>query len=233
MTLARTRERIVNLESRADVLSQVIRNLTGIPDDQPVDVDTEEPSFTIDQQESEMANLAIQNDPRILEAENERLARPPNSGRRAGLSCCPTVDIVGQYSILTKFNNYGEFYKTFQRNNVNLGVQVTIPLFAAKTSANIALAKSQVQEADLSVGTKRQEVRLDIHQKSSNMREVEATREVARLDLQLAQETLQLVEARLDQGRATLQDVEQARLDESDKWIAFLEADFARQKAQV
>jgi outer membrane protein len=232
LTLARTRERIIKLESRVEAVSQRIRNLTGIPDDQPVDVETEESSFTIDQQESEMADLAVQNDPGIQEAENERVARH-RILQGARLSYLPTVEIVGQYSILSKFNNYSEFYNHFQRNNVNLGVQITIPLFSAKTSANVALAKSQLQEAELSVGNKRQEVRLDILQKSSNMREVEATREVARLDMKLAQETLQLVQARLDQGRATLQDVEQARLDESDKWIAFLDADFARQQAQL
>jgi outer membrane protein TolC len=232
LTLARTRERIIKLESRVESVSQRIRNLTGIPDDQPVDVETEEPSFTIDQQESEMANLAVQNDPGIQEAENERVARH-RILQGARLSYLPTVEIVGQYSIFSRVNNYLEFYKNFQRNNVNLGVQITIPLFSAKTSANVALAKSQLQEAELSVGNKRQEVRLDILQKSSNMREVEATREVARLDMKLAQETLQLVQARLDQGRATLQDVEQARLDESDKWIAFLDADFARQQSQL
>ena len=69
LTLARTRERIVKLENRVAALSQRIRNLTGIPDDQPVDVDTEEPSFTIDQQETEIANLAVQNDPGVQEAE--------------------------------------------------------------------------------------------------------------------------------------------------------------------
>ena len=83
------------------------------------------------------------------------------------------------------------------------------------------------------LGNKRQEVRLDVQQKARNMRELDASREVARLDLKLAQETLQLVQAKFDQGRATLQDIEQARLDESDKWVAFLDADFARQQAQL
>ena len=32
---------------------------------------------------------------------------------------------------------------------------------------------------------------------------------------------------------ATLQEIEQARLDENDKWVAFLDADFARQQAQL
>jgi len=31
----------------------------------------------------------------------------------------------------------------------------------------------------------------------------------------------------------TLRDLEQVRLDESDKWVAFLDADFARQQGQL
>jgi outer membrane protein TolC len=176
--------------------------------------------------------LAVQNDRSVAEAENERAARQ-HLLRGARLSYWPTVDLVGQYSVLSKFNNYGDFYKKFERNNVNIGLQVTIPIFAAKTSANVALAKSQLNAAELQLGQKRQEVRLEVQQKFGGVRELDASREVARLDLKLAQETLQLVQAKFDQGRATLQDVEQARLDESDKWVAFLDANFARQRAQL
>jgi hypothetical protein len=31
----------------------------------------------------------------------------------------------------------------------------------------------------------------------------------------------------------TLQEIEQAHVDENDKWMAFLDADFARQHAQL
>ena len=34
-------------------------------------------------------------------------------------------------------------------------------------------------------------------------------------------------------GHASLRDLEKARLEESDKWRVFLDADFARQKAQL
>ena len=44
---------------------------------------------------------------------------------------------------------------------------------------------------------------------------------------------MQQVQAKFDQGNATLQEIEQARLDESDKWLAFLDADFAREQAQL
>jgi outer membrane protein TolC len=236
LTLARIRERIVKLGDRAEALEAQIRDLTAIPDSQSIEVDTEEPSFaealSSGPSETEMIDLAVQNDRGVAEAENERAARE-HILRGARLSRWPTIDLVGQYSILSKFNNYGDFYKKFERNNVNVGLQVTIPLFAAKTSANVALAKSQLNAAELRLAQKRQEVRLDVQQKSRSVRELDASRKVARLDLQLAQETLQLLQAKFDQGRATLQEIEQARLEESDKWVAFLDADFARQQAQL
>ena len=56
---------------------------------------------------------------------------------------------------------------------------------------------------------------------------------MARLELKLAQEKLAMVQAKFDQGQATLGAVEQARLDESEKWLAFLQTNFNGQKAQL
>jgi outer membrane protein len=232
LTAARVQERIIKLEGRDETLTQQIRNFTGVADTQTIEVDAEEPSFATDLQAAELSNLAIQSDRGIQEAENDRLARQEIL-RGARRSYWPTIDFVGQYSLLSTINNYSEFYKGFQRNNVTAGVQITIPLFSAKTRANVALAKSELQLSELSLGNKRQEVRLDVLQKQRDVRELEATYEVARLDLKLAQETVQLTQAKFDQGRATLRDIEQVRLDENDKFVAFLDADFARQRSQL
>ncbi len=184
-------------------------------------------------QESELANLAIQSDRGIQEAENDRLARQ-HILRGAKLSYWPTLSFVGQYSVLAKFNNYTQYYSgQYQANNFAIGVQITIPLFSAKTRANVALAKVELQASELSLGNKRQAVRLDVQQKARDVRELDATREVARLDLKLAQETVELTQAKFDQGRATLRDVEEVRLEENDKWVAFLDADYARQRSQL
>jgi outer membrane protein len=229
---ARVAERVINLEGRDDALTRQLLDLTGLADTVALEVETEEPSFANDMQEAEMINLAVENDLRIQEAENERAARQ-RLLRGARLSYWPTIDFVGQYSILSKFNNYDQFYKTFQRNNVNAGLQVTVPLFAAKTRSNVALAESELNAAELLLSDKRQEVRLEVQQKARNVRELDARLEVARLDLKLAQETLQLTQAKFDEGRATLRDLEQGRLDESEKWVAFLDANFARQQGQL
>ena len=236
LTIARVSEAIVRLEDRGDYLESQLRDLTGIPESQSLDVQSADDSFTeklaTAQSDSEIESMAIQNDQSLAEAENERKAREQLL-KGARWSYLPTVNFVGQYSILSKFNNYLEFYKQFERNNINVGIQVQIPIFSAKTSADVALAKSQLSEAEIMLGNKRQQVRFDVQQKARSVRELEASREVARLDLQLGQETVQQEQAKFDQGRITLQEIEQARLDENQKWVAFLDADFARQQAQL
>ncbi len=233
LTAARVQQRIIKLESRDETLTQRIRDLTGVSDNQSIEVDTGEPSFATDLQETELANLAIQSDRGIQEAENDRLARQ-HILRGAKLSYWPTLSVIGQYSVLSNFNNYTKYYSgQYQANNFAVGVQVSIPLFSARTRANVTLAKSELQLSELSLGNKRQEVRQDVLQKQRDVRELQASYEVARLDLKLAQETVELTQAKLDQGGATLRDIEQVRLDESDKWVAFLDADFARQRSQL
>ena len=232
LTLARIRQRIIHLEGRDAILSLQLSNLTGSSEQQSIEVSNEETSFTLDQQETDMIAAALKTSPFVTEAEKERDARQYIlKGAKGGF--WPTVNVVGLYQVLGKFNNYDEFFSHFQRNNVTIGVDVHIPLFSSKTFAEVKLAKSQLSEAELALGNKRQEVRADVLQKARDVRELDASHEVARLDLQLAQESLQIVQTKFDQGRATLRDIEQARLDESDKWVAFLDAEFARQQGQL
>jgi outer membrane protein len=232
LTAARINERLLKLQDRDELLSQQLHDLSGFPDNEAIEVEAQEPSFGNDLQQAQIAELAVQNDPGIQEAENERAARQ-HLLRAAHLSYFPTLDAVGQYSIFSRFNNYDLYYKTFQRNNFNVGIEVTIPIFAAKTRANVTLAKSQLNEAEIALGNRRQQVRLQSQQTTRQSRELEASREVARLDLKVAQQTLELTQAKLDDGKATLRDVEQARLDESERWMNFLDADLAWQKSQL
>jgi outer membrane protein len=232
LTTARIQERTIKLEGRDEALTQQVRNLTGLPDGQAIEVQPEEPGFETELQDAQLLDLAMHSDRDIQEAENDRLAHQ-RILHGAKLGYFPTLSVLGQFSVLSKSNNYLEFYKKFERNNGSVGIQLTIPIFSAKTHANIELAKSELNASELALGNKRQQVRLDLQQKQRNVRELEASREVARLDLKLAQESLQLLQAKFDQGRANLRDIENARLDESDKWVAFLDADFARQQGQL
>ncbi len=232
LALARTEQRIVQLQGRGDVLAEDLHDLTGIPADRPIEVSAEDLPQGAEMSPEEMVSQAVAYSPDVKEAESERAAQTDLvKGERGGY--WPTVDLVGTYNVLSRINNYDEFYNSFQRNNVNAGVQITIPLFSAHTRANVALARSELTSAELTEGAQRRGATVQARQNIRDVREADAAREVARLDLKLAQENLSNVQSRYDQGHATLRDLEQARVDENEKWVAFLDTDFSRQKAQL
>ena len=57
--------------------------------------------------------------------------------------------------------------------------------------------------------------------------------EVAKAELDLAHEQLSVLLAQMNEGRASLRQVEDARSNEDDKWIAFYDAQFNDVKARL
>jgi len=96
-----------------------------------------------------------------------------------------------------------------------------IPILAAETPANLALAPDQLTAAEAAVGAKPCDLRIDVEETVGNMRELDAAREVTRVDVKLAQEAVGLTQSTGDAGHATLRDLGRARLHESKKWVAF------------
>ena len=60
-----------------------------------------------------------------------------------------------------------------------------------------------------------------------------AAKEVSRLELQLSQQNVAVLQSQFDEGRMNLRDVEKARLEESERWMSYLDANFQRQQAQL
>jgi outer membrane protein TolC len=232
LTAARIEQRIAQLEDRDDLLSGQLRDSMGMPPDQPIEVSTEDIPGVAAQQSNDLVAEAMADNLELKQAESEKRAREEKlKGERGGY--WPTLALTGQYNVLGKFNNYTEFFNKFQRNNVIFGVSVQIPIFASRTSAAVALAKSDFDAASLSLEKKRSELSLDVRQKARQVHEADLGGEVARLELQIAQENVRVLQAQFDQGRGSLKDLEAAHLDENDKWLAYLDANYARQQAQL
>ncbi|HVC00407.1 MAG TPA: TolC family protein [Candidatus Dormibacteraeota bacterium] len=232
LTRAKINERFISFQGREDVLEEALRTSTGIPDGQPIVLTSAKLPPETALSTSQLQALALAHSPALHEAEINRQARLDNlKGQRGGY--WPTIDFVGQYMVLSRINNYDQYFRSFQRNNLNVGVQVQIPLFRSRTSAAVALAQSQYQEAETELGNRQKALEIQVQQEARTKREQDAALEVARLELKLAQENLDMVQAQFNQGRATLATVEQARLDESEKWLNFLGVNFQGQKAQL
>jgi outer membrane protein TolC len=232
LTAARIEQRILQLEGREDVLESELRRLTGAPAGQRLEVEAEDLPPQPEQPTAELVSLAVANSLDLKQAEFERRAREHVlKGERGGF--LPTVDFVGQYGIFTKFNNYDQFYSRFERHNVTIGIQARIPIFASHTNSAVNLARSELTAAEIETRQRRSVLEADVQRQARKSRELDAEREVARLELKLAQENVRVLQAQFDEGRASLRDLEKARLEESDRWRAYLDAGFARQQARL
>jgi len=232
LTTARIEQRIAQLEDRDDSLAGELRDLMGMPADEQIEVTTEEIPGAAAEASKDVVSEAMANNVQLKQAQTELLAREFKlKGEQGGR--WPSFALTGQYNVLSKINNYDEFFNKFQRNNVVFGVQVQIPIFASRTSSAVAFARADFNAASLALQAKRSQISLDVRRKARAVREAELGGEVARLELQLAQENVRVLQAQFDGGRGSLKDLEAAHIEENDKWLAFLDANYARQQAQM
>jgi outer membrane protein TolC len=232
LTAAQVEQRLAQLEDQEETTSDQLRLLLGLEPDQPIEVTAENIPPAADQTISNLVAEALRNNPDVKEAESERTASEERlKGERGGY--WPTIGLVGQYNLLAKFNNYDQFFNKFQRNNFVAGIDVKIPIFASHTGAAISFARANLTASRMQVENKRAQVSLDVRHKARQAREMDMNREVARLELELAQQNLQVLQSQFQQGRASIRDLEGGQLDENEKWLAFLDAEFAHQQAEL
>ncbi len=171
----------------------------------------------------------------LLRAEQESAEKRAKEFRLKGekRGYLPTLELVSIYSLLAKYNNYNLYFTHFQPNNFNAGIDLRVPIFSAQLQANIGLARVNLDAAKANLASKRTELTAEVRQKTRRVREMDAAKEVARLELQLAQQNVAVLQAQFGEGKLNLRDMERARLDENDKWMAYLDANFQRQQAQL
>src|SRR5258707_2378939 len=232
LTKARVVQHILQLEGRQDELEVVLRSQTGFPESTQIDVTPEDLPGIAEQEGANLVALAMQGNVALKVAQSDVRAREFRlTGEKRGYY--PTLELVSVYSLLGRFNNYDQFFKTFERNNFNAGIQVQVPIFSAQTKANIALAKVNLEVAKAALDSKKSEVSAAVRVKTRRLRERDAAKEVARLQLPLVQPNLTRLQSQFAEGRINVREVEKARLEENNRWLAYLDANFQRQQAQL
>jgi outer membrane protein len=232
LTKAQVTQKILRLEDREDELETYLRDQLGFAPEQQFDLSADDLPGAAEQEGANLVAMAMENNTDIRLAESDVRAKEFRyKGEKGGY--LPTLELVSVYSVLAKFNNYDQFFRTFQRNNFNAGVQVQMPIFSARTKAAVGLANVNLQVAKASLENKKNQVSADVRRKTRRLREMDAAKEVARLQLQLAQQGVGSLQSQFEEGKSNLRDVERARLEESDRWMAYLDATFQRQQAQV
>ncbi len=146
----------------------------------------------------------------------------------------PQVDLVAQYALFGKYNDMQQYFARFQRNNGELGASIQLPLFAG-TGIKAATAQLVTDEDHLRIEMQsaKDRIAMSVHQSYQGINRAKLAGDLAKEDLDLARDRLTLALDQLNDGRATLREVEQARIDESEKWIAFYDAQFSQERARL
>lgn len=146
----------------------------------------------------------------------------------------PQVDLVAQYALFGKYNGLDKYFNQYQANNGELGVSIQLPLFiGAGIRAAVAQLDTDQQHMRLEIQSTRDQIAMAVHQSYQGINRAELSGQLAKAYLDLARQQLTLALDQMNEGRATLRDVEQARINENEKWIAFYDAQFNQERARL
>jgi len=231
--VARARQAVVTLQSeQADGETNLAIALGFPAEDRVTPVQEDRAATPLPSSEEEAIQTALESSPRLKKLESQIAAKQLElRGERA--SRLPRIDLVAQYGLLARFNNYEDYFRSFQRHNGEVGVSVQVPLLVGPgTNAEIAQTQIDVSHLRLEFNNARNRISGDLRQAYRDVRKADSARDVARIDLEVAREQVSVLLAQSQEGRAALRQLEEARVTESDKWIAFYDAQYNAERAR-
>jgi outer membrane protein len=145
----------------------------------------------------------------------------------------PRIDLVAQYGLFAKFNNYEDYFSRFQRHNAELGMSFQVPLLAGSgVGGQVGQTQADIARLRLQLSSARNQLSSDLQQSFREVKKLQTAAEVARLDLEVAREQVSVNLAQMQEGRLTMRAVEEARIAENQKWLAFYDAQYAAEKSR-
>ena len=177
--------------------------------------------------------LALEHNPELKKIDADLRANGYALRAEKG-SLFPKVDLVAQYSLLGRFNNYEDFFNKFQRHNGQFGMSVQIPVFGRR-QAGARAGKVRVEARRLGVRRKAVESGLDLEitRLYEDWELAKSSQALSRDELDFAREKLSVELARFDEGLIAMEEIERARLEESRAWSAYYDSQYSLQKAKL
>lgn len=232
LVVARTHLDIARTVGAADQLRTRLAQLTGLPATSIKTVPESIPKLPqVDQGQDLAAQTADKNlGVRVADFLAQARQHRAQAERR---QLYPSVDLAGQYAVLSRFNNYDQFFLKFQRNNVTAGGAVRVPLFNRGQRAAAEAARFDAVKARNEATNIKQQAQTETLRLQRSVEELSAARDVAQLEHQLALSDIDTAHAKIESGGATLKDEENARVTEHERYTAYLSSSFDLDRAQV
>jgi outer membrane protein len=195
-------------------------------------VDEQRTAPPLPESEGQAIQTALESNKDLRRLESQIVSKQlERRGERAAR--LPRVDLVAQYGLFAKFNNYQEFFQKFERNNGQIGVSFQLPVLAGTgVGAQVAQTETDISHLKIELSNTRNRLAADLQQSFRDVKKAGTAADVSRLDLEVAREQLSVTLAQMQEGRANMRQVEEARMLENQKWIAFYDAQYAVEKAR-
>ena len=232
LSTARAYLRTIEARGSIDVLRAKLGTLTGLP---AVDIETVAdsiPALPEVKQDEDLASKALQSNPVISAADTRALAQELRAkGEHRAL--LPSVDFAAQYALLSRFNNYDEFYQRFERNNATVGVSIRFPFLSPTQVAHAKAADAQAILARNDAKAAKNQVSEETLRLQRSVQQLAAAAEVAELEYQVASSNVETLQIRSESSNATIHDVDDARTQSNERFSALQDAKFQLERAQI
>lgn len=219
-------QQLLVTQEKARVAEAELRDLTGLAE--AVSIDLAEPWIDHPAFETPAETLyqqALQRAPEIQQAESEARAREFHLEAEKGENL-PQMDIITEYALFSRTNNYEDYFNRFTRNNFLIGLSLQVPIFnGSRISARVAQSRQEVSEARYRLQSIQSGLKLSIERSLSALRIARGASGLARSDLEAAQELARVSETLLEDGRISAKELEDSRSQMHQKEQALLEAD--------
>ena len=233
LKVAQAKQRASQLESDRDHAEATLAVVLGFGPEDRVRAVARESAVEAPATEEASVEAALGNSKELKRLESAMQARglEVRSARAARL---PQIDLVAQYGLFAKFNNYDDFFQRFDRHNGQVGASIALPILpGGGASARAVQAELEISRLRTQVHAVRDRITLDTRKAFQDIRRSETARELAKLDLDIAREQLSVLLAQFEEGRATLRQVEETRAAETEKWLAFYDAQHTVERARI
>jgi len=233
LNLARARQIADSFDADCETAETSLAIVLGYGADDRVQPGAEDrPAPPMPASEAAAVESALQSSNELRRLQSQ-IAAKGLEGRAAKAARLPHADLVAQYGLFATFNHYQNYFLKYQPNNAEVGVSFQLPLLAGPgVGAAVAEADAEASKLRIQLANTRNQITADTHQSYREVRKAEERRDVARLDLDFAREQLSVNLSLLQEGRVPLSQVEESRIAESSKWIAFYDAQYSAERAR-
>lgn len=226
--------RVKDLESQMNKAERALAAVLGLhPGDRVHAAEDQIPSLNPPVSEADSIQSALDNSPELKRLDHDLLAKQMEiKSYRAERN--PKVDLIANYALLSKFDNYTEYYPRFRWNSAELGASFSMPVIVPRSAkAYVAADEIDAQKIREQIQQTRARIQNDIEDAFDTSRVADQRREVALQYLNLTRESTTEDLARLGEGQVLQAQVEQDRADEQDRWRAYYDALAAAQRARL